>query len=117
MTRERIDALEKDKRRLLKENSRLQGRVDQLAPENRHLQEALGNAESNSVLATILIVGVGGFLVSYAAFTGRNSAGRWANLAAGMLACGDRDDAVAIAAPPLGGKLPRGKPIPEVTDN
>jgi hypothetical protein len=85
MTRERIAALEEDKRRLQAEVDQLRARVDQLGPENSRLDEALGHAESNGVLATIL-VGTGGFLVSYATFTGQ--ATLWANGAAGCLIAG-----------------------------
>ena len=66
MTRERIDALEVEKAELKGEIARLL----KLEPENARLQEALSNAEANNVVATILIV-AGGFLVSYATFTGR----------------------------------------------
>ena len=86
MTRERVEALERDKRELRDEVRRLQSRADQLGPENARLAEALANAEANNVLATAL-VGVGGFLVSYAAFTGQ-SAKQWANVAAGCLLAG-----------------------------
>lgn len=60
--------------------------MDDLAPENARLIEALGNAESNNTLATILIGG-GGFLVSYAGFTGK-AAATWANVSAGFLLAG-----------------------------
>lgn len=86
MTQGRIDALEKDKRRLRAEVARLQSLVDRLGPRNARLVEALDNAVSNNVIATILI-GVGGFLVSYATFAGK-SAERWANVAAGCLLAG-----------------------------
>ena len=86
MTRERIDALENENQRLRDKVVELQARVDRLGPENARLVEALGNAESNSVFATIA-VGVGGFLVSYATFTG-NTAKIWANVAAGCLLLG-----------------------------
>src|SRR5258707_14087513 len=76
MIRERIDALEEDRIYLRAEIVRLQARVDQLGPESSRLHEALSNAESNSTLATILI-GLGGFLVSYATFTGQ-AAETWA---------------------------------------
>jgi hypothetical protein len=82
MTRERIDALERDKRRLAAEVARLQPYVEQ----NARLEEALSNAETNGGVATALIA-IGGFLVSYATFTGR-SAEFWANLAAGCLLSG-----------------------------
>src|SRR4051794_16666816 len=55
MTKGRISALEKDKRQLQIEVGRLQGRVDQLAPENSRLAESLANAEWNNVLAVILV--------------------------------------------------------------
>jgi len=48
--------------------------------------KALSNAESNNVVATILI-GIGGCLVSYAGFTGK-AAEKWANVAAGCLLAG-----------------------------
>lgn len=86
MARERIDALEKDKKRLQSAMDRLQARIDELGPENARLGEALGTAEANNLVATILI-GVGGFLVSYATFTGK-AAERWANIAAGTLLSG-----------------------------
>ena len=82
MTRERIDALEGEKRELKGEVARL----SELAPENARLEEALSNAEFNGVLATSLI-GIGGFLVSYATFTGK-AAETWANVAAGCLLSG-----------------------------
>ncbi len=86
MTRERIDSLDQDKQRLREEVERLQARVDQLSPENARLEEALRLAESNNILATIL-TGLGGFLVSYATFTGK-AAQTWANGAAGILLAG-----------------------------
>jgi hypothetical protein len=86
MTRERIDALEKDKGQLQAEVARLQGVVDKLTPVESRLTEALRNAESNSTLATILIA-VSGFSVSYATFAGR-AATAWANIAAGSLIAG-----------------------------
>lgn len=86
MTRERIDALEEDKKRLQAECNELRKRVDCLAPQHSRLSEALANAESNNVVATILI-GLGGFLVSFATFTGK-SAERWASVAAGCLLAG-----------------------------
>jgi multidrug resistance efflux pump len=70
MTRERVDALEADRQRLLAAVERLQAQVDQLSPENSRLREALGDAEWNGALSTIMMV-VGGFLVSYATFTGQ----------------------------------------------
>jgi hypothetical protein len=82
MTRERIDALERDKQELKAEVVRLVPCV----AENSRLEEALSNAEFNGVFATILI-GAGGFLVSYATFTGK-AATTWANLAAGCLLTG-----------------------------
>jgi hypothetical protein len=84
MTRERIDALERDKQELKAEVARLVPCV----AENTRLEEALSNAEFNGVFATIAI-GVGGFLVSYATFT-RKAATAWANVAAGCLLDGDR---------------------------
>ena len=84
--RERIEALGADKSRLEARLDQLQARVDQLGPENARLGEALANAESNNTAATALI-GVGGFLVSYATFTG-HAAERWANVAAGCLLAG-----------------------------
>jgi hypothetical protein len=86
MTQGRIEALENDKRELQAKVDRLQELVDQLAPKNARLEESLANAEANNVLATVLI-GVGGFLVSYATFTGQ-SAGAWANFSAGCLMAG-----------------------------
>ena len=86
MTQGRIDALERDKQEIKTEVIRLQLLLDQIAPRNARLEEALGNAESNNVASTILI-GVGGFLVSYATFTGK-AAERWANVAAGCLLAG-----------------------------
>ncbi len=82
MTRERIDSLEVEKDELKRQITILL----ELAPENARLQEALSNAESNNTIATILI-GIGGFLVSYATFTGK-SAETWANIAAGCLLSG-----------------------------
>ncbi len=46
-------------------------------------EEAMGSTEANNAVATILI-GVGGFLVSYATFTG-NAASTWANASGGCL--------------------------------
>ena len=46
----------------------------------------MSNAETNNVIATTLI-GFGGFLVSYATFTGK-AAEIWANVAAGCLLSG-----------------------------
>jgi hypothetical protein len=86
MTRERVDALEKDKKRLQTEVDRLRERVDQLGPENSRLGEALSNAESNNTLATILNT-IGGFSVSYATFTGK-AAETWSKGAAGCLLAG-----------------------------
>ncbi len=82
MTRERIDVLEAEKAELKREIARLL----KLEPEKARLEEALSNAESNNVLATILI-GIGGFLVSYATFTGKASQS-WANFAGGCLVSG-----------------------------
>ncbi len=82
MTRERIDALEVEKRELKSEVARLLS----LVAANARLEEALSNAEFNNVYATILIGG-GGFLVSYATFTGK-AAETWANFAAGCLLAG-----------------------------
>lgn len=82
MTRERIDALERDKEELKAEVARLLPYV----AEKARLEEALGVAELIDVLATILI-GIGGFLVSYATFTGK-VAQAWANFAGGCLVSG-----------------------------
>ncbi len=82
MTRERIDALEADKRELKAEV----GRLIRLAPENARLEEALDNAGANNLVATILI-SVGGFLVSYATFTDK-MAPKLAAAAAGCLLAG-----------------------------
>ncbi|MCA1685991.1 MAG: hypothetical protein LC745_08415, partial [Planctomycetia bacterium] len=65
MTRDRVQALEKDKRRLTTDVKQLGSKVEQLGPENARLLEALANSETNNAVATILTV-VGGFLVSYA---------------------------------------------------
>lgn len=93
MNRERIDALEWDKHFFREEALRLQREVDRLGPEVARLEEsltrlrdALENAEANNVYATVLI-GVGGFLVSYATFT-EKLAEVWANLSAGLLLAG-----------------------------
>ena len=93
MTRERIDALEHDKQTLQTKADRMEGEVDRLGSEVARLLESLGrvretldNAEANNVLATVLI-GLGGSLVSYAAFTG-NLAPVWVNLSAGLLLAG-----------------------------
>jgi hypothetical protein len=86
MTRERVDALERDKLQLQAEVVRLRERVEQLGPDNARLEEALSSAESNNTLAMILI-SVGGFAVSYATFTGQ-AAKIWANVAAGCLIAG-----------------------------
>lgn len=86
MTKGRIDALEDDKERLQVEVYRLQARIDELGPENSRLAEAQANAESNNVVATILI-GVGGFAVSFATFTGE-AASAVANASAGCLLAG-----------------------------
>ena len=86
MTDERITALEQDKRYYRKKAADLQREVDRLAPELPRLRESLGNAEANNVYATILI-GLGGFLVSYATFT-EKLAKVWANLSAGLLLAG-----------------------------
>ena len=67
MTREHVDALDDERRRLLDEVDRLRGELDRLLPENARLKEALGNAIANNVVATILIA-VGGAAISYAAF-------------------------------------------------
>jgi hypothetical protein len=83
MTQARITALE-DERNLLRTTvERLQAQVDLLGPENARLTEALANAGSNSVLATMLI-GAGGGIVSYATFTGQ-VAPALANVGAGCL--------------------------------
>ncbi len=87
MTRGRVEALEGDKRQLQAEVRRLQGRIDQLGPENSRLAEALANAESNHILATIL-VGGGGFAVSYATFVGKAASVVMANASAGCLLAG-----------------------------
>ncbi len=86
MIRERIDALEKDKARLQAEVERLSREVVELVAKSSRLEESLGNAENNSVVATSLIA-IGGFLVSYATFTGQ-AAGAWANFSAGCLMAG-----------------------------
>lgn len=83
MTRERIDALENDKRRLIEAADRLQTEVNRLTPEVAHLSEALRNAEANNLVSTVLIV-VGGGIISYATFVdgvGR----RVADIGAGIL--------------------------------
>jgi hypothetical protein len=86
LMREYISSLERARDELRTETTRLQGEVDRLGPENARLAEALGNAQANNVLATILI-GLGGFTVSYATFTGE-AATLWANAAAGTLVAG-----------------------------
>jgi len=86
MTQNLIGGLEQDKKYLQAEVVRLHAIIDRFGPENARLCEALSNAESNSVIATIL-VGVGGFLVSYATFTG-NLAKSWADVSAGLLLAG-----------------------------
>jgi prefoldin subunit 5 len=82
MSREWIDALETEKSELKAEIASLR----RLEPEKARLEEALSNAETNSIVATALIA-IGGFLVSYATFTGK-SAEFWANIAAGCLLSG-----------------------------
>jgi hypothetical protein len=83
MTLDRINALENERKLLRSTVEQLQARVDLLGPENARLAEALANAESNSVLATMLIGGGGG-IVSYATFTGQ-VAPALANVGAGCL--------------------------------
>ena len=92
-TQDRIKALERDKRFYCKQAVSLQADIDRLGPEVARLREALGrsrdslaNAEANNVYATVLI-GVGGFLVSYASFTDK-LARLWANLSIGLLLSG-----------------------------
>ena len=86
MTRERIDSLDSERMRLLELTSRLQQKVDSLAPDNARLIEALGNAEANGFVSTILI-GVGGGVISYATFTGKVSH-TIANMGVGLLLAG-----------------------------
>ena len=86
MKRERIDALERDKAELKAEVARLLPIASESARENARLEEALQNAGANGIVPTGLI-GVGGFLVSYATFTGR-LAPRVADAAAGCLLSG-----------------------------
>ncbi len=86
MTKGRIEALENDKWQLQVEVKRLQGRIDEIGPANHRLAESLANAESNNLLATILI-GVGGFAVSYATFMGEVAA-KVADWSAGCLIAG-----------------------------
>lgn len=86
MTRERIDSLIADKRKLESDVQRLQGEVDRLAPENARLKESLGSAEANNIVSTILIV-LGGGVISYATFVG-NVGPRVADTGAGMLLAG-----------------------------
>jgi prefoldin subunit 5 len=83
MTMARISALEAERDLLRSTVERLQARVDVLGPESACLTEALTNAESNSVLATMLIGGGGG-IVCYATFTGQ-VAPALANVGAGCL--------------------------------
>jgi hypothetical protein len=66
MTRERIDSLEADKRRLHERVEQLQAEVVRLAPENARLIEALRGAEANNIVSTILI-GVGGGILLFTA--------------------------------------------------
>lgn len=82
MTRERVDSLERDKVELKAEVARL----SPIASEAARLEEALRNTETNGVVPTIMI-GVSGFLVSYATFTGK-LAPRVADGAAGCLLTG-----------------------------
>jgi hypothetical protein len=86
MTRERIDSLEADKRRLHERIEQLQAEVDRLAPENARLIEALRSVEANNIVATILIA-VGGGIISYATFTG-NVGPRVADVGGGALLAG-----------------------------
>jgi prefoldin subunit 5 len=93
MTRDRIASLEADKQRLQSEATHLQGEVrdlrddvGRLGSENARLQQSLDNAESNSLVSTILIA-VGGGVISYAAFTG-NVAKRVADAGAGIFLAG-----------------------------
>ena len=86
MTQDRVASLARDKESFRSEAARLQMIVARLSPENARLHEALRRAESGSMLATIL-VGIGGFLVSYASFTG-GSAKWWANVSLGLLVAG-----------------------------
>jgi hypothetical protein len=84
MTQARITALEDERNLLRAAVDRLQARVDLLGPENARLTESLANAETNSVLATMLIAGGGG-IVSYATFFTGQVAPALANLGAGCL--------------------------------
>jgi hypothetical protein len=72
MTRARITSLELDKRGLIKKVDTLQTSVDSLSPENARLREALGNAQTNGAISTVLTT-IGGGIVSYATFTGKTS--------------------------------------------
>jgi hypothetical protein len=67
MTRERIDALEKDKKALQDEANNLRVDLRCLEPENERLREALGNAQANGLVSSAFTV-VGGGLISYATF-------------------------------------------------
>ena len=86
MTRERIDALERDKAVYWDQMALLRRAVDRLGPENSRLKESLDNAEANNVYATVFI-SISGFLVSYASFTDK-LAKSWAIFSAGMLVVG-----------------------------
>jgi hypothetical protein len=76
MTRERVMALDEDKKRLLAQVERLQDRLDQLGPENSRIEEALRHAESSSAFAAIVVT-AGGVLASFSGFEGK-----WAPLLA-----------------------------------
>lgn len=77
----RIEHLDRERQRLLHRNEQLQAIVDRLGPENARLEEALGNAVANNVLATILTV-AGGGSISFATFVeGASKVVAWVGLA------------------------------------
>ena len=86
MTRERIDSLELDKQRLQERLDELQIEVNQLAPVNARLKEALDNAQTINLVSTMFIA-VGGGIISYATFTGKVGP-QVADVGAGLLLAG-----------------------------
>ena len=69
MTREHVDSLDQERRRLLELVERHQHTIERLLPENARLIEAIGNAATNNTIATVLVA-VGGGAIGYAAFVG-----------------------------------------------
>ena len=69
MTREHVDSLDEEHLRLLELVERFQSMIERLLPENARLNEALGNAVANNVIASAFIT-VGSGAIGYAAFFG-----------------------------------------------